>query len=106
MGPLRPRAIKNTGIRSEPVLETRIKEYTEFLNRGGVIVNGERIITCVRGGGVAIVTSLPEVLDKKCKRATVTFKRGDVTVVVDMLSKLANEIDINNPKPAGTVEYV
>jgi hypothetical protein len=106
MGPLRPRAIKNTRIRSEPVLETRIKEYTKFLNRGGVIVNEERVITCVRGGGVAIVTSRPEVLAKKCTRATVTSERGDVTVVVDMLSKLANEVDINNPKPAGTVEYI
>lgn len=106
MGPLRPRVIKNLGLRSEPLLETRVKEYTEFLNRGGVIENGEKVISCVRGGGVAIVISLPEVLDKKCTRMGIPFKRGDVTVIVDMLTKLANEIDIATPKPAGSVEYI
>jgi hypothetical protein len=64
------------------------------------------VVTSIRGGGVAIVTSLPEVLNKKCIHMTVPFKRGDVTVVVDMLMKLANETDIQNPKPVGTVEYV
>ena len=106
MGPLRPKIIKNMGLRSEPILETRVNEYTEFLNRGGVIENGERVITCVRGGGVAIVTSLPEVLDKKCTRMGINYKLGDVTIIVDMLTKLAYEIDPNNPKPAGSVEYM
>jgi hypothetical protein len=64
------------------------------------------VVTSVRGGGVAIVTSLSEVLNKKYIHMTVPFKRGDVTVVVDMLIKLANETDIQNPKPVGTVEYV
>ena len=103
MGVLRPRIIKNTGLRVEPVLETRIKDYTEFLKRGGEIVNGERIIACVRGGGVAIVTSLPELLEKKCTRMTVSYKMNDVIVIVDMLTKVANEIDMH--KPVGTVEY-
>jgi hypothetical protein len=48
MGPLRHRVMKNTGIRSEPILETRVKEYTEFVSRDGIIGNSERVIVGVR----------------------------------------------------------
>ena len=106
MGPLRPNIFKHMGLRSEPILETRVKEYTEFLNRNGVIENGERVITCVRGGGVVVITSLPKVLEKKCTRMGVSYKRGDVTVIVDILTKISKEPDALNPKPIGTVDYI
>jgi hypothetical protein len=65
MGPLRSRTTKNSGLRSEPVLETRVKEYSDFLSREGIIQNGEIFIVGVKGGGLALITSLPEVLEKK-----------------------------------------
>jgi hypothetical protein len=34
MGSLRLRTIKNLGLRNEPILEVRIKEYSEFLHAG------------------------------------------------------------------------
>jgi hypothetical protein len=65
MGSLRQRTIKNLGLRTEPILEVRMKEYSEFLHMGGIIENGEIIIAGVRGGGLAIIYGLPEILDKK-----------------------------------------
>ena len=96
MGPLRPRSIRNTGIRIEPVHEARVRDYTEFLNADGVIQSTERVIICIRGGGVAMITSLPEKLKKKCTRMGISYKMGDVTIVVDMLMKVA-DADVEQP---------
>ena len=106
MGPLRAKNVKNKGMRIEPILETRIKDYTEFFNRQGVIENEKKVITCIKGGGIAMITSLPEVIEKKCKRMNIAYKLGDVTIIVDILEKLTSELDINNPKPEGTVEFI
>jgi hypothetical protein len=89
MGPLRP--TKNSGLRSEPILETRVKEYSDFLSREGIIQNGERIIVGVKGGGLALITSLPEVLEKKCTRMNTSYKIGDTVVLVDMLLRVMQE---------------
>jgi hypothetical protein len=77
MGPLRPKTTKNCGLRSEPVLETRVREYSDFINRGGIIQNGERTVVGLKGGELALITSLPEVLEKKCTRMNVGYKIGD-----------------------------
>ena len=42
MGPLQAKNVKNKGMRIEPILETRIKDYTEFFNRQGVIENEKK----------------------------------------------------------------
>ena len=106
MGPLRPRSIKNTGIRIEPVNETRVRDYTEFLIADGVIQSSERVIICIRGGGVAMITSLPEKLKKKCtRRMGISYKMGDVTIVVDMLMKVA-DADAEHPIQVGSIDYV
>ena len=73
------------GMRSEPILETRVKEYTEFICRDGIIGSYDRVIVVVRGGGLAIIVSLPEVLEKKCTRLHISYKIGDVTVIIDFL---------------------
>jgi hypothetical protein len=59
MGSFRLRTVKNLGLRTEPILEVRIKEYSKFLHMGGIIGNGEIIIAGVRGGGIAIIYGLP-----------------------------------------------
>jgi hypothetical protein len=87
MGPLRSRIIKNMGKRGEPILESRLKEYREYLCKDGPIEAGEIIIVGIKGGGLALITSLPEVLEKKCTRMGVGYKLGDVIVIVDMLTK-------------------
>ena len=56
--------------------------------------------------GIAMITSLPEVIEKKCKRMNIAYKLGDVTIIVDILEKLTSELDVNNPKPEGTVEFI
>jgi hypothetical protein len=106
MGPLRHRVMKNTGIRSEPILETRVKEYTEFVSRDGIIGNSERVIVGVRGGGLAIIVSLPEVLEKKCTRQNTSYKIGDVIVIVDLLTRVMNEMNVLNPRPIGTADFI
>jgi hypothetical protein len=68
MGTLRLRTILNTGLRKEPAIGTRVTEYKDFLNIGGIISDIERIVVGVKGGGLALVTTLPELLDKKCQR--------------------------------------
>jgi hypothetical protein len=88
MGALRLRTITNTGMRKEPPIDSRVAEYKQFLSSIGIIIGDEKIIVCVKGGGLALVTSLPEVLLKKCQSMGVPFKRGDVTIVVDMLKKV------------------
>ena len=106
MGPLRPRTIKNTGVRNEPVHEARIRDYTEFLNEDGVIQSTERIIVYIRGGGVAMITSLPETLKKKCTRMGISYKMGDVTIIVDMLIKVANADAAEIHSQMGSVDFV
>lgn len=105
MGPLRPRLIKNTGIRIEPVHETRVRDYAEYLIADGIIQSSERVIICIRGGGVAMITSLPEKLKKKCTRMGISYKMGDVTIVVDMLMKFA-DADAEHPIQVGSIDYV
>ena len=78
----------------------------EFLNRGGAVVNAESVIICVRGGGVAIVILIPEVLVKKCTHMLISFRRGDVAVIVDMLTKITSEIDILKFKSDENIEYI
>ena len=68
MGPLRPKEIRNLGLRDKPLVETRVRDYIEFLSKEGDLQSGEVIITCVRSGGIALITSLPEKLSRKCKR--------------------------------------
>ena len=64
MGSLRPKTIKNMGKRGEPILESRVKEYREHLCKDGPIEAGELVIVGIKGGGLALITSLPEVLEK------------------------------------------
>lgn len=106
MGPLQLKKIMNTGIRKEPALGTRIAEYKAFLSTGGIIVGSERIIVGVKGGGLALLTAIPELHSKQCQRMSVKYKRGDVTVVVDMLKKLTVDDSIPNNRPPGTADYI
>ena len=46
-----------------------------------------------------MITSLPEVIEKKCKRMNIAYKLGDVTITVDILETLTSELDVNNTKP-------
>ena len=106
MGPLRPRTIKKMGLRDGPLLETRIKYYSDFLHKKGPLQCTETIITCIKGGGVALITSLPEKLIKKCKREGINYKQGDVNVTVGMLAKAPEEISSTSLIVAGTIEYI
>ena len=106
MGTLRLRTILNTGLRKEPAIGTRVTEYKDFLNIGGIITDNERIVVGVKGGGIALVTTLPELLDKKCQRMGVKYKRGDVIVIVDMLKKINDIANGQDSRPQGTVDYV
>ena len=65
MGPLRSKTIKNIGKRGEPILESRVKEYREFLCKDGPIEAGEMVVVGIRGCGLELITSLPEVLENK-----------------------------------------
>jgi hypothetical protein len=106
MGPLRQRTVVNSGTRQEPHLDVRVAEYKAFLSAGGIIENSERIIVGVRGGGIALVTVLPESLGKKCQRNSVKFNRGDVTVVVHMLKPINDIESTAISRPAGSADYV
>lgn len=99
MGSLRPKIIKNMGKRGEPILESRIKEYREYLCKDGPIEAGELVIVGIKGGGLALITSLPEVLEKKCTRMGVGYKLGDFIVIVDMLTKA------NTTEGIDSIEY-
>ena len=106
MGELRLRTIINTGLRAEPPLDARIAEYKKFLCEGGIIVSGVKIIVGIKGRGLAMVTALPEVLEKKCQRMGVKYKRGDVTVVVDMLKNVSETPNEEFIRPVGTADYI
>lgn len=73
---------------------------------GGIIENGEIIIAGVKGGGLAIVYGLPEVLDKKCTRMGVLYKMGDVIVMVHLLTKVPVDTSVTVPMQVGTADYV
>ena len=64
------------------------------------------MIVGVRGNGLAIIVSLPEVLEKKCPRLHITYKIGDVTVIVDFLTKVVNDINVDNPRPIGAADLI
>ena len=98
--------IRNLGLRDKLLVETRVGDYTEFLSKEGALQSGEVIITCVRSGGIALITSLPEKLSRKCKRQGVNYKLGDVVVVGDMLSKMLDEESIDDVAIVGTTKYV
>lgn len=105
MGPLHKRVVKYKGLRAEPLLETRVEEYRKYLVREGLIISGERVIVGVRGRGIALITSLPEVIGKKCQRMGVPFKIGDVTVVIDILKRVEREEETMNQTPEGFTDY-
>ena len=67
MGELRLRTVLNTGLRTEPPLDARITEYKKFLGEVGIIVSGVKIIVGIKGRGLAMVTALPEVLEKNVR---------------------------------------
>jgi hypothetical protein len=83
--------------------QQRVKEYSDFISRDGIIQNGERIIVGVKGGGLALITSLPEVLDKKCTRMNSSYKIGDTVVLVDMLLGVMHDV---TARPVGTADYI
>jgi hypothetical protein len=91
MGPLQRRVIINKGVRPEPVLEVRVEEYRVHLQREGAIEQGEMIVIGLHGNALAIVTAIPEVLERACQRSRKTFKRGDVTLMVDILERVLVE---------------
>ena len=106
MGPLRPKEIRNLGLRDKPLVETRVGDYSELLSKEGDLQSGEVIITCVRSGGIALITSLPEKLSRKCKRQGVSYKLGNIVVVGDMLSKMSDEESVDVTAIVGTTKYV
>ena len=106
MGPLRPKMMRNLGLRDKPLIETRIGDYSEFLNKEGALQSREVIITCIRSGGIALITALPEKLSRKCKRQGINYKLGDVIVVGDMLTKMSDEESVEIIEIVGTSKYV
>ena len=106
MGPLRPKTMRNLGLRDKPSVETRVADYIEFLNKEGALQSEEVIITCIRSGGIALITSLPEKLSRKCKRQGINYKLGDVVVIGDMLTKMSDEESVNDTAIVGTTKYV
>lgn len=106
MGPLQRRVIQNKGIRPEPILEVRVEEYRLHLQREGVIVQGELIVVGVRGEALAIITAIPEVIDRACQRKGKTFKRGDVAVMVDFLECVPLEGSAMNVEANGRVDFI
>ena len=108
MGPLRKQTFQNKGFRKEPAIEGRVEEYRVHLSAGGTIVHGERVIVGLQGGKVAMVTVIPEVIDKKCQRSIKSFIRGDVVIMVDVLEKVPFEIteDGSNTTVQDTQDFI
>ena len=106
MRPLRPKTMRNLGLWGKPLVETRIGDYIEFLNREGALQSEEVIITCIRSRGIVLITSLPEKLSRKCIRQGVNYKLGDVVVTGDMLIKMSDEESVNDTVSVGTTKYV
>ena len=108
MGPLRKQTFQNKGFRKEPAVESRVEEYRDHLSKGGTIIHGERVIVGLQGGKVAMVTVIPEVIEKKCQRSTKPFIRGNVVIMVDVLEKVPFEIgeDSSNTTSQSTQDYI
>jgi hypothetical protein len=83
--------------------QQRVKEYSDFISRDGIIQNGERIIVGVKGGELALTTSFSEVLDKKCTRLNTSYKIVDTVVLVDMLLRVMHDV---TARPVGTADYI
>ena len=52
------------------------------------------------------MTALPEVIERSCQWMGKKFKRGDVTVVVDLLKIVIEEIGAEVHRSNGTIDYV
>jgi hypothetical protein len=94
----------------QPTIEKKTSEYIDFLGKEGVLIDGERIIVRIRGSGVGYLTSLPEIVQKKCSKTKGTVKtayhRGDVIVTVDMLMRVPLIYQRNEPIPDGYIDYI
>jgi hypothetical protein len=109
MGPLRLKILKNIGMKPPPPFETRIDDYTKFLSHGGFLGAEEKILVGVRGGGIAILKRIPEVMPKACTRNKIPFKLGDSVVVIDFLTKIKSVSNDRNEwinTPQGFIDYV
>ena len=107
MGSLRKQTFQK-GFRKEPAVESRVEEYRVHLSKGGTIIHGERVIVGLQGGKVAMVTVIPEVIEKKCQRSAKSFIRGNVVIMVGVLDKVPFEIgeDISNTTSQSTQDYI
>ena len=108
MGPLRKHTFKNKGFRKEPAIESRVEEYRVHLSTGGTIIHGERVIVGLHGGKIAMVTVMPEVIEKKCQRSNKAFIRGNVVIMVDVLEKAPFETngDSSSETSPSTQDYI
>jgi hypothetical protein len=52
------------------------------------------------------VAALPEVIERSCQLMGKKFKRGDVTVVVDVLKIVIEEVGAEVHQSNGTIDYV
>jgi hypothetical protein len=52
------------------------------------LVDGDRVVVGILGGGLALVTSLPEVISKAVQRQGTKYKWGDALVIVDLLREV------------------
>lgn len=100
MGSIQRQTFQVKGLREEPQIATRIEEYRIHLVKEGIITLNEVIVVGIRGGGIALVKSIPEVLEKACQRTGKKFKRGDITIVVDVLKESEKLLE------EGGIEYV
>jgi hypothetical protein len=109
-GPLLGGTMTHKVLPPEPTVDVKIREYIDFLSREGLLIDGERIIVRVRGGGLALLTSLPEVLERNCSKrknnVVTTYKRGDVLATVDMLMRVPPQYIRKNPIPDGHYDYI
>jgi hypothetical protein len=106
-GPLMKKTMRSKGIKKMPVLEIRLQQYHKYLHKEGPLIDQERIIVRIRGGGLAYLTTLPEIL--KSKRTTkegISYKRNTVIVQIDMLMLVPSTQIRTNPTPEGYVDYV
>ena len=55
-----------------------------------------------------MITAIPEVIEKKCQRASKHFVRGNVVIMVDVLEKARFNIieDGENVRTQGTQDYI
>ena len=60
----------------------------------------------MRGGDLAFITTLPEVLDKNCVRMGISYKMGYVIIVIDILTKVLTDTAVDGQRPTVTVAFV